>query len=887
MKSPLWQLELQVPATKLRPPETQVTIEREALTAKLNKMVLNHQLTLISAPVGSGKTTIVADLVRSTVNFQTRWLSLNENDNDLQSFLLVIALAIFPNIENELLHMIHEGQVSSQQVATLLINRLDAAADMPIVIVLDDLHELTDTAILEFLDYFIEYAPKHVHLIAITRYDPALSLAKLRARNSLAELRIDALRFDLVEVDTLINGLLNLEISDTLIEQMLDRTEGWVAGIRLLSLSLSQINVSERQQYIKNLAQRDRYVFDLLAEEVLFQQPNEIRTFLLQTSILEELTLELCNAVTGQTDSHAKLAELHRNNLFLVSIGNGAYVYHSLFRNFLLEQLRRYHPHRLPELHRLAANAYTIPARKIHHFLVAEDWDAVIPLIGLHGRKLMEYSNRNIVLRWLEALPETYKTNDGWIIYLNGMMSYHRGDPIRTMEYMQQAEVWFQQRGNSEGAFEAIAMQLAASEEEHDLNLQLDFIHRMEPHITSDSQRMIRELSLGWNYLYHARRTEASEHFYEILTILESMPEKLGFVGFQLGTTMALVFDNLSFFQTRLQHLIDMFDLDTHVFHATARSLFATIAFWQGDLTQARQELDDSLAIWNKLGGINSVHRLLQEHLHVIIAWTENDNTQIDQLTAEYRNNPPHYMNLAMLRARWSWLLGDKSETRYILEHFPRFDDMENSLVGRPYYLSIDALLALDEGRFEAIESRLLEYIHHQQNSYSFYSLFMLDLRVTLAYCYLQIGLQQEAIALIHDLLRDYSTLNVPGRLAQEGGFVDPLLDLAIRHNIYSDFAQQVLKIRHPQQVFVPIDIAETGETLTAREAEVLQLIMEGASNQQIADTCFISIPTVKTHVSRILQKLNVSSRTQASAKARELRLFSIILLSFLNHTLV
>lgn len=875
MKSSVWQLELQVPATKLRPPDTQVTIEREVLTAKLHDMVLSHQLTLISAPAGSGKTTIVADLVRSTENFHTCWLSLDDNDNDLQSFLLVIVLTIFPDIENELLHMIYEGQVSSQQVATLLVNRLDASADeLPTVIVLDDLHELTDSAILEFLDYFIEYAPKHVHLIIITRYDPAISLAKLRARNALAEIRLDTLRFDHHEVDTMINGLLNLDISDTLIEQMLERTEGWVAGIRLLSLSLSKIDISERQPYIENLARRDRYVFDLLAEEVLFQQPNEIRVFLLQTAILDELTPELCDAVTGQTDSHAKLAELHRNNLFLVSIGNGAYTYHALFRDFLLEQLHHYHPHRIPELHHLAANAYKEPTRKIHHFLIAENWDAAIPLISQHGRQLMEHSNRNIVLRWLEALPEQYQADDGWIIYLKGMMLYHKGDLIRTTEHMQEAEAWFQQRGDSEGIFEAIVMQSAASEDDHDLEHELDYAIRLEPHITNDSQRMIHEFILAWCYLYHARRSKASEHFDQVLTLLESVPEKLGFVGFQLGTTMLLVFDNLSFFQTRLQNLIDMFDLDTHVFHAAARCLYAMIAFWQGDLSLARQELDASLAIWNKLGGINSMHRFLQEHIPAIIALTENDNTQIDQLTAAYRNIPPHYMNLAVLRARWAWLHGDKTEARYILDHFPPYKDMDDSLVGRPYYLSIDALLALDEGRFEAVEPRLIEYAQHQHNSYSFYSLFMLDLRVTLAYCYLQIGLQQEALPLIRDLLRDYSTLNVPGRMAQEGGFVDPLIELAIRHNIYSDFAQRVLAIRQPLHEFMPIDIAETGETLTAREVEVLQLIMDGASNQQIADTCVISIPTVKTHVSRILQKMNVASRTQASAKARELRLF-------------
>jgi len=486
----------------------------------------------------------------------------------------------------------------------------------------------------------------------------------------------------------------------------------------------------------------------------------------------------------------------------------------------------------------------------------------------------MEHSNRNIVAEWLEALPEKYQNNDGWILYLKGITSYHQGDPIRTMDYMQEAEAWFRQKGDSEGMFEAVVMQSAASENEEDLELQLSFVQRMEPHITTDSQRMIRELSLAWTYLYHAQRSDASEHFHEILTLLESVPEKLGFVGFQIGATMALVFDNLSFVQTRIQHLIDSFELDTHTFHASSRTLFAVIAFWQGDLTKAKHELDASKAIWDKLGGINSIHNGLQEHIWLMITLAESDDSKIDRLTAGSRKNPWEQSNYSLVRARWSWLRGETTETQYILDRFPRFEDMGDSLVGRPYYLSIDALLALDEGRFEAVEPLLIKYSLHQRNSYSFYSMFTLDLRVTLAYCYLHMGLTQEALSMLQDLLADYSLWNVPGRLAQEGSFIDPLMEFAIEHHIYPKLAERVLEIRRPEQEFKPIEIKETGEILTAREVEVLQLIMGGASNQQIADTCVISIPTVKTHVSRILQKLNVSSRTQASAKAHELRLF-------------
>ena len=873
-QSIFWQLELQIPATKLRPPDTQDTIKRERLSEELLHEVLTKRLTLISAPVGSGKTTLVADWVTSVEHINVYWLSLDDSDNDIQIFLLVMIMSIFPTIDNELLQMIHQGQVSAQQVANLLVNHLDTISAIPLVLILDDLHVLTDTDIFDFLDYFIDYMPSHVHIIATTRYDPPLALPKLRTHNELAEFRLDSLRFDYAEVDFMLNGLLNLEISNTLIKQMVDRTEGWIAGIRLLSLSLSKIDVSKRQKYIENLEEHDRYVFELLAEEVLFQQPNETRTFLLQTAILNELTSELCNAITGQSDSSLRLQELHRNNLFLVAIGKDIYVYHTLFRNFLLEQLRHYQAHHISDLHRLAAKAHSTPAQKIHHYLKAQEWTKAIKLIGTHGRRLMEHSNRDIVVRWLEALPDDYYSEDGWIIYLRGMVAYHRGDFPLTMQRMQEAEAWFQENENSEGMFESIIMQNATADDEHDFDYQMSFANRMEPHITTAGQRLVSKLHIAWVNLYFARRVEAAEHFYEILDLLEQTPEKIGFLGFQLGAPMVIVFDNLSYLRTRVQYIIDTFNLETHVFHAAAQALFANIAFWQGDIVQAKVELNTSIAIWSKLGGINKIHKQFLQHIQLAIAFAEGDNQNIEQLTLEYRNNPPGQSNFAVMRARWAWLQGDKAESRHILDHFAHFDKLGNSTVGKPYRMCIEALQALDEGRFEVIEHQLIEIGQHQWNNYSFYSTFVLDLRVTLAYCYLQIGLQQEALITVKQLLRDHATWNVPGRLAQEGGFIDPLLELAIKHNLYLDFIHQVQAIRHASQEILPIEIAETGETLTIREVEVLQMIIDGASNQQIADTCIISIPTVKTHVSHILQKLNVSSRTQAAAKANDLRLF-------------
>ncbi|MCA9885696.1 MAG: response regulator transcription factor [Anaerolineae bacterium] len=203
----------------------------------------------------------------------------------------------------------------------------------------------------------------------------------------------------------------------------------------------------------------------------------------------------------------------------------------------------------------------------------------------------------------------------------------------------------------------------------------------------------------------------------------------------------------------------------------------------------------------------------------------------------------------------------------------PPMSELESSNLASAYRICIESLCALDAGTFEQLEPQLLHHVQRQRDERSFYSRYVLDLRVTLAYCYLNIGLQDDALDVIRDLMNDYTPQAVPGRLAQEGEYIVPLMELAISHQIYPEFAESVLALLRPNHKPQPLFVSETGETLTVREVEILRLLIEGASNQQIADTCVISIPTVKTHVSRILQKLAVSSRTQAVAKAHELRL--------------
>jgi LuxR family transcriptional regulator, maltose regulon positive regulatory protein len=862
-----------LPVTKLHPPGGQHTIKRATLVEHLRQLVLAHRLTLVSAPAGAGKTTLAADLAQSADDLTVGWLSLDDGDNDAQ-LLLAIMLVTLPDIDDELIQLVSQGHIATQQIANLLVNHLDQNSAQHFVLILDDLHLLGSPDIHRFLDYMIERLPAHAHILATTRYDPPLSLAKLRARGELAEVRLDMLRFNRAEVDELLNHLLRLNIPDDLLDQMLERTEGWIAGLRLLALSLENIDTDRRATYISELTQNDRYVFELLAQEVLAQQSEDIRRFLLETSILDELTPELCQAVTQQHDIVEVLHELHRQNLFLVSVGDGTYRYHALFQDFLRQQMQIVMPDVVPQLHLRAAAACTMPGKKIQHYIAAQSWDDVISVIDRFGKQVIEQSNRKLVQQWLDALPDSAQNLSGWTIHIKGVLAYHRGEFESAMQTFEAAEAKFRQEGNTEGVFEAILMHNAANENDDHLETQLEYARRAEPFVTNDRQRLYIELMMAWAYLFEGYRSEAEQHFLTTMRLIERLPESLEFVGFQIAPPVALAFADVALLKAGLTRLLNRFELDNRVLGATTHIVLAQVALWLGDLEQARAALDRSRTIWKRLGGATHLHKRFVNWMRIQLALIAGDDDSVDRLSRDARDRPMGVMNYAMMRARWSWLRGDAVEARYILTNMPSQESLAGLLVEGVYRLSVQALLDAQDARaFRETETLLVDAIRRQQHGRYSYSLFCTDLRVTLAYCYYLNGETDLSLETMAQVLRDYEQMNLPGRVAQEGPLVEPLLKLAVENQVCADFAQRALAILQVGQPSGPVSIPGTHETLTPREVEVLRLIVDGVSNRAIAETLVIAEPTVKTHITRILGKLNARSRTEAVARVRELRL--------------
>src|SRR5918995_1174883 len=404
-------------STRLRPPEARANlVARPRLTAMLQREA-GRKLTLVSAPAGFGKTTLLVAWLRSRAPGagSVAWLSLEEGDND-PARLLSYLVAALRSISGE----IGEGVLSSLRspeppqlgaLTAALINEISSLST-EITLVLDDYHLIDSEAVHGVVSFLLEHLPPNVHLVISSRVNPPLPLGRLRARGQMAELRAANLRFTSEEAAAFLGDVMGLALSAGDVVALEGRTEGWIAGLQLAALSMR--DRKDVSGFVRAFSGSHRDVLDYLAEEVLERQPESMRKFLLETSILDHLTGTLCDALTGRTDGQKMLEGLERGNLFVVALDEERrwYRYHHLFADFLRGRLVRERPESLGELHLRASGWYERNghlAEAIGHALSAPDHDLAARLIEEGVEGAVERGEGTTALRWLEALPTEAK----------------------------------------------------------------------------------------------------------------------------------------------------------------------------------------------------------------------------------------------------------------------------------------------------------------------------------------------------------------------------------------------------------------------------------------------------------------------------------------------
>jgi len=551
-------------ATKLYiPPTRPQLVLRPRLIERLNEGLLSgRKLTIISAPAGFGKTTLVSEWV-ADCGRPTAWLSLDEGDSDPARFLIYLITAlqtIAPNVGEGVLSLLRSPQPPPTE--SILIALLNEITTIPnnFILVLDDYH-LTDSKTVDnALTFLLEHLPSQMHLVITTREDPNLPMAQLRAQGKLTELRIADLRFTPAEAGEFLNKATGLNLSVENISALEARTEGWIAGLQLAVLSMQ--GHQDVSGFIQAFDGDHRYIVDYLVEEVLQRQPELVRNFLLQTSILDRLNGPLCDAITGLPGGKARLETLQRGNFFLIPLDDKRhwYRYHHLFADVLRMHLMTEQPHQVPALHRSASEWYEQNGSRvdaIRHALTGRDFERAAGLIELAAPAMRRSRQDATLFGWMKALPD----------------ELFRARPVLNVEYVGALL--------SNGQLEGIEDRLRDAERW--LDTTVDWCAQTEVSVAETRAEPSRRMIV------------MDEREFRRLPGLVAM--------YHAG--LALIMGDVPRTITYAQRVLDVVPEDDHVTRGGAAALLGLASWTIGDLESAHRSYAEGMAHLQKAGNIS------------------------------------------------------------------------------------------------------------------------------------------------------------------------------------------------------------------------------------------------------------------------------------------
>jgi LuxR family maltose regulon positive regulatory protein len=859
---------------------------------------LDRALILVSAPAGYGKTTLVSSWLKEK-DIPSAWLSLDDGDNDpirFFQYLLAALVPIAPGIEDDLSGLLQGIQPAQfENVINLLANKLASSSD-PFVLVLDDLHVLHSEAVLIMLSYLLEHMPPRMHLAILTRTDPPLPLARLRARGQLLDIRADHLRFTQSEIAAFLNEAMGLRLCASDLSAMEKRTEGWIASLQLAALSMQ--GSQDIHAFVSAFTGSHHYVMDYLVEEVLKLQPKDVSDFLLQTSILERLCGPLCEAVletegAAAADGQAMLESLEEMNLFTIPLDDERhwYRYHHLFSDVLRKRLEHQSRLLLPALHRRASQWYEkngLISESIQQAITAGDQIRAAHLIEDHGCFLLMSGEVATLLNWTDAIDFQSEARPwlaiqkAWALALTGdldrveptlqvpeklLASLERTDEVRTMQGTIAAAR--AQCANSKGK-----MHSAAEYARQALELLPD---------CSSISRSIRSVAtsiLGDASSFNGDVEEAKRAYTEAVRIgREANNLHMVIIASSNIADILVVQGQLHRAADIYTQCLQMAVRPDGQRSPLAANIFASMGklFYEWNrLDDADQYIHQCINLCRQWGDIG-----MQAYAHALRARLEQARGHPEQAEEAIREaerliggnqvSPHLFTQLKSVLAR-IWLAQGNLDrpSQHIQERGITFKDEI------PYHREIDydlllrLLLARDD--YEAAIHLSNRFLHQAEK------IGQVDLIIE-ALILRALALQgkkenEQALEVLEKALT----------LAQPEGYVRSFLDKGeamtrllcqIRSRKSGDSYAAILLSQISQtSTMIQPSMQLLAEPLTRREVEVLELIKAGCSNQDIAGQLVISLPTVKRHISNIYTKLGVESRTQAVAIGKELKLF-------------
>jgi LuxR family maltose regulon positive regulatory protein len=897
--------------TKLyTPPVQPELVPRPRLLERLNAGA-NRKLTLISAPAGFGKTTLVAEWLNNLERPFT-WLSLDEGDNDPVRFITYLVAALQKIDGNvgqavqSLLGSPHFPPIDS--LVTPLINDIATSLE-PFALVLDDYHVIHVQLIHSAVEFLITHQPPQVHLVLVARQDPPLPLSRLRVRGQVTEIRVNDLRFTRREAAAFLNRTMDLDLSEDDIAALEARTEGWIAGLQLAALALrAPLSTQARKDvadFIQDFGGTHRYVIDYLAEEVLQQQPDEIRAFLRQTSILDRLSAPLCDIVTDRDDSATLLRQLEEANLFLIPLDGQRewYRYHHLFADFLRSELGE---ERQATLYLKAARwfaEHNLREEAANYALASGEMNEAARIIVLAAEDAVRSASFVTLMGWLEALPDELVRTDGELATYTGFMLCLTNRYDEASVYAKAAgqslppDAPLPSRGRLLSLQAHIALFTGALESAIQRSKEaLDCL--------GDGDDFFRDLTfnvLGQSLEMEGDVTAATEVYYDaVLTGRKT--------GSQLGTIVTLT--NLLLALNELGRRREAVTLCHQVLDESAGRqsdailpgdglslAWSLLSYEANELDSARDQVLRALALCERANILDGIlwgqHILARVHL----ACGEIDGAlkAIQKARRLSASGKPQEAWFAALEADINLRRGDLAvAARWARAAELTHTDIPHHWDELPYFTYARLLLAQDRTEeagvlLATIERSAREGKRHRK----LITVYLLQALVQRA-----LGDELQAIARVEDALRLAAPEDYYRAFLDEGQAIARLLPRV--HHVSPEFVDDLIEAfrtqasrRRPISPASPVQAAEREsmraertpsplstldsealtEPLSERELQVLRLVANGLSNREVSQALFVTVGTVKKHLNNVFGKLGVKSRTQAVARARDLSL--------------
>lgn len=866
-------------------PTRPTLVPRARLIDRLNEGV-QRSLTLVSAPAGFGKTTLVSDWVAKSER-AVAWLSLDEEDSDPARFLtyLVASLqSVHENVGADAARMLQGAQTPPiTTILSVLLNEL-AATPTPFTLVLDDYHVIQASAIDEALAFMVAHLPPHGHLVMITRADPSLPLSRLRVRGQLTEIRAADLRFTSTEAAAFLYQEMGLHLPAEQIEALERRTEGWIAGLQLAALAMR--GQKDTAGFINAFSGSHRFVLDYLVEEVLEQQPEHVRKFLLRTAILNRLCGELCDAVVQDASVTGQLIleTLERANLFLVPLDGGQrwYRYHHLFADLLRQQLqqrmaRGEESEGSAEYHRRASQWYEengMDLDAFHHAAAAQDVERATRLMNGEGMPLHYRGAATPVLNWLSSLPTTIldATPSLWVTYASALTMV--GKPVTLIEEkLRGAEAALHASPSDDhtqdltGQIAAIRAMLAVPQNQIETIIEqahraLELLHR-----DNLSIRTTATWAMAYAYQVQGNRAAARRAYADVMSSSQASGNTVFNIAAATGLGQLQEADNELYQATESYNRVLQLAGDPPLPVASAAYLGLTrISYEWNDLNAAEQYGQKALQLGQLLenSDVSATVRLLLARLK--LAGDEVEDAvallaQAEQIVR--RNNFMHRMS-DIVTAQVSVLLRQRNPlaaTALAEKH-----DLPLSM----------ARVHLAQGE-PSRALALLETVRRKTETKGGQDE-QLAVMVLEALAYHAAGNIEKAVQLLGEVL----ALAAPGgfirTFVDEGTPMMQLLSEAAARGVMPDYTRKLLTA-FPSAPPVPMNKTfpspnnDLIEPLSDRELEVLTFLADGLTNPEIASRLYLSLHTVKVHTRNIYSKLNVHNRTQAAASGRALGL--------------